>query len=89
MRGLICGRRWGGNWRLVGLARLPIAGALFLSLVAAAPASSSDDENYKVSDGLGVYVGLLPAALIKGHPANHPETTMHGGVPSGAHEYHS
>jgi hypothetical protein len=54
----------------------------------AAPASAGDDENYKVSEGLGVYIGVLPAALIKGHPTTHPEATMHGGVPSGARKYH-
>jgi hypothetical protein len=54
----------------------------------AAPASAGDDENYKVSEGLAVYIGLLPAALIKGHPTTHTEATMHGGVPSDARKYH-
>jgi hypothetical protein len=65
-----------------------IATALVVGLLAAAPASANEDENYKVSEGLGVYLGVMPAGIVKGHPESHPEATMHGGVPSGRHEYH-
>jgi hypothetical protein len=41
------------------------------------------DENPKTADGLTVYLGVLPAAMIQG-----PEEAMHGGVPSGRHSYH-
>ena len=38
--------------------------------------------------GLTAYLGVMPAEIVKGHPSSHPEGTMHGGTPIGAHEYH-
>lgn len=46
------------------------------------------DDNYRTKGGLAVYLGVLPAAMIQGHPKDHPEEAMHGGVPSGQHAYH-
>jgi hypothetical protein len=46
------------------------------------------DETSKTVDGLVVYIGLLPAAFLKGHSPSHPESQMHGGVPSGKREFH-
>ena len=51
-------------------------------------ASAADDQFYKTVDGIAVYIGVLPAEMIKGHPSGHPEATMHGGLPAGQHEYH-
>src|SRR3972149_6703718 len=45
-------------------------------------------ENYKTADGLAVSLGIIPAAMVRGHPKGHPEQAMHEGVPRGAHEYH-
>jgi hypothetical protein len=74
--------------------RLALAPRLFALLMAillaafATPNSALADDNYKVVGGLAVYLGVLPAAMVKGHPTGHPEATMHGGVPAGTHEYH-
>ena len=35
-----------------------------------------------------MYLGVLPAAMIQGHPKDHPEVTMHGAVPRGRDAYH-
>jgi hypothetical protein len=35
-----------------------------------------------------LYLGILPAPMILGHPPGHPEMSMHGGRPRGADEYH-
>lgn len=43
---------------------------------------------FKTADGLTVYIGIMPAEIVKGHPSGHTEQTMHGGVPKGVHEYH-
>jgi hypothetical protein len=51
-------------------------------------AGATADDNYKTKGGLAVYLGVLPAAMIQGHPRGHPEEAMHGGVPSGRHAYH-
>lgn len=52
------------------------------------PVSTKEDENYKVAQVLGVYLGVLPAAIARGHLESHPEATMHGGASRGLHEYH-
>ena len=49
-------------------------------LVALGARAASDD--HKTAGGLAVYLGVLPAALIRGHQE------MHGGAPSGSHAYH-
>jgi hypothetical protein len=37
----------------------------------------------QVVDGVAVYFGMMPAELVRGHPQEHPEGQMHGGVPVG------
>jgi hypothetical protein len=56
--------------------------------VSSVMADATADDNYKIKGGLAVYLGVLPAAMIQGHPRGHPEEAMHGGVPSGRHAYH-
>jgi len=34
-------------------------------------------------DGVAIYFGVMPAELVRGHPREHPESAMHGGVPVG------
>ncbi|MCZ8547952.1 hypothetical protein OOJ09_27560 [Mesorhizobium qingshengii] len=65
-----------------------LATALWLTAIWFTPALAEENENYKVAQGLGVYLGVLPAAIVRGHLESHPEATMHGGAPRGAHEYH-
>ena len=58
--------------------------ALFLSSVFAA-----DTGQHKVVKGVAIYLGVIPAELIEGHPKGHPESEMHGGVPPVTEErYH-
>jgi hypothetical protein len=42
----------------------------------------------QTADGLAVYLGVVPAEIVKGHPPGHPEQAMHGGAPKGRHQYH-
>lgn len=51
-------------------------------------AAAADDAPYKIAGGLAVYIGVVPAEIVKGHPSQHTEKTMHGGAPKGAHKYH-
>ncbi len=37
----------------------------------------------QVVDGVAVYFGIVPAEMVRGHPQEHPEGQMHGGVPVG------
>src|SRR6266567_9355334 len=52
------------------------------------PAIAADDGNYKTVGGLSVYIGVVPAELVKGLPHQSSELPMHGGIPSGSHQYH-
>jgi hypothetical protein len=61
---------------------------LALVLAAGAGAGGAESKQFKTGGGLAVYLGVLPAAMIQGHPRDHPEEAMHGGVPSGRHAYH-
>jgi len=38
-------------------------------------------ETYQVVEGIAIYLGVMPAQIVKGHPKKHPEAKMHGGVP--------
>ncbi len=69
--------------------RYSIAGVLAL-LLALAPLAMSAGENtqYKIVDGVSIYVGVLPAEMLLGHPKEHHEREMHGGVPAGTNRYH-
>ena len=70
--------------RRIKLCLVLLVGGAVSSVMAGATA----DDNYKTKGGLAVYLGVLPAAMIQGHPRGHPEEAMHGGVPSGRHAYH-
>ncbi|OYW55430.1 MAG: hypothetical protein B7Y80_14155 [Hyphomicrobium sp. 32-62-53] len=52
------------------------------------PARAADNPFHKTAFGIEAYLGLMPAAIIRGHPAAHPEATMHGGPPNGQYKYH-
>ena len=50
------------------------------------PAIAAEIGKAKTASGLTVYIGVVPAEIVKGqHPAG-PQ--VHGRVPKGAHEYH-
>lgn len=65
-----------------------LAAALSVMLMLIGPAAADDTANYQTVDGLGVYLGIVPAAIVKGHPKGHTEAEMHGGPPKGGHAYH-
>lgn len=67
---------------------MTLAGA---ALALSAPAANAQDaatDNTMVVDGVLAYLGVLPAAMVRGHPRAHPEAAMHGGVPEGRGQYH-
>jgi len=38
--------------------------------------------------GVTAYLGIVPAAIIRAHPALHVDPGAHGGAPAGRHDYH-
>lgn len=67
--------------------RVLLSAALATAVV---PASVFADvhEHTKTVSGLTVYLGLVPAQIVRGHPGRHPEAQAHGGAPRGEHVYH-
>jgi len=57
----------------------PCLVALALAVSIAVPAHA---ENSQTVDGHTVYLGVVPAELVKGHEPGHPEREMHGGAPA-------
>lgn len=80
-RGMASARR-AGPWRAC-------AGALLAGIALAWPPSAARGADYyKTVGGYAIYVGILPAQIVQGHPGEHPERKMHDGVPSRRHQYH-
>ncbi len=46
-------------------------------------ATAAESSYRQIVDGVAVYFGILPAELVRGHPPEHAEGQMHGGVPVG------
>lgn len=51
-------------------------------------AVATDDAQSKTADGITVYLGIVPAEIVKGLSQNSGERSMHGGIPAGRHQYH-
>jgi hypothetical protein len=62
-----------------------LAGILATSAITS---PAADTSQHMVVDGVAIYIGVLPAEMVKGHPGTHSEGVMHGGVPAGKNRYH-
>lgn len=59
------------------LARVYAVAAFFCL---AAATNAEDTTYHQTVEGFAVYIGIVPAELVRGHPPEHPEGQMHGGV---------
>lgn len=71
--------------RLKTLLRIAV---LSIATLLAGAAFAADAATYKVVRGVAIYLGVIRAEMILGHPKPHTEAEMHGGVPAGEHQYH-
>ena len=55
---------------------------------AVAPAPAKPPGDLKTVGRTEIYLGLLPAEVLRSYPKDSVERAMHGGVPSGAGQYH-
>lgn len=69
------------------LLRYPVITVLALLFSLASWASRAEG-GHKIVDGLSVYVGVLPAAIMLGYPKSSHEREMHGGAPGSSSDYH-
>ncbi|WP_447954078.1 hypothetical protein [Sphingopyxis chilensis] len=66
------------------LTAIGVVGLLF----APATGNAGVVDGVQTADGLTIYLGVVPAALVRGHPPDHPEAQMHGGAPGSSHSMH-
>ena len=59
-----------------------------IAALTASAAFAADTATHKVVHGVAIYLGVLPAEMVLGHPRTHTEAEMHGGVPAGQHQHH-
>ncbi|MCB4824929.1 hypothetical protein [Roseicella aerolata] len=65
--------------------------ALPALVVAAVPrhATALDPEGaFRQAGGLAIYLAVVPAAVIRGHPPEHTGRGLHGGAPEGRYIHH-
>lgn len=60
---------------------------LLLLFAPSGTTSAAFEEPTKTVDGVAAYLGVMSAAIARGHPRQHPEATMHGG-PGSAGDRH-
>jgi cytochrome c5 len=51
-------------------------------------AATKSTSNVRVVSGTEIYLGLLPAEVLRSYPKDSVERSMHGGVPGGSGHYH-
>lgn len=68
---------------------LALATLILWALTAPGAATADDAGYHQVAEGLSVYLGVVPAALVRrDHPPDHAEAEMHRGPPRGRHVQH-
>ncbi|MDD4904620.1 MAG: hypothetical protein PHD39_00480 [Methylobacter tundripaludum] len=61
--------------------------AIFALFIGISTVAGSEDQR-KVVDGVEIYLGVLPVEMVRGHPKEHAESSMHSGLASCAEQYH-
>ena len=77
--------RIASSWHVSLLGKLRRAALLLLSLLATTAIAASSLS--KVVDGMVIYVGIVPAQIIRGQSMDHASGAMHGGAAKGE-QYH-
>jgi len=68
---------------------IALLGALGVAVALSSGAVAAETDQSKSAGGMTVYLGVVPAEIVKGLPASGAtERPMHGGIPKGPHEYH-
>lgn len=71
-----------------GLLRIAVLALTLPVLLGVAPAWGDTHSDVLVDRGVAVYYAVVPAEMIRGHLRQHPEATMHGGIPGRPHAHH-
>ena len=67
-----------------------LARALGLTLVVGvlSPLAAAQTDYRKLVGNFSIYLGIVPAEIVKGHALPHTEATMHGGVKTAGDTHH-
>ena len=66
-----------------------LVGGLWLASNLTGVATATETDLSKTAGGVTVYLGIVPAEIVKGLPSGSAtERPMHGRTPKGPHEYH-
>lgn len=65
-----------------------VARALLLFVLFTGSALAAETGQVARVNGIDVFYGVIPAEILRGHPADHAERKMHGGVPRGSGQHH-
>jgi hypothetical protein len=66
-----------------------LGGLCGMSFLLGRAAQAADTDQSKTAGGVTVYLGVVPAEIVKGLGAGgNTERPMHGRIPKGPHEYH-
>ena len=68
------------------IARVIVLALVIGGLLSTAAAAQTDYR--KVVGGFSIYLGIVPAEIVKGHAQPHPEATMHGGTRAAGDTHH-
>ncbi len=61
---------------------------LLASIIGTARAAGVNPDQPIPLEGMEIFFGFVPAEILRGHPREHEEQTMHGGVPRGKAVHH-
>lgn len=67
---------------------LPLAAVASAAFSAVARGQDGVNADTMTVAGVLAYLGVMPAAIVQGHPKSHTESAMHGGAPDGQDQYH-
>ena len=65
-----------------------VTAALLLFVLSTGSALAAETSQVARVNGIDVFYGVIPAEILRGHPADHAERKMHGGVPRGSGPHH-
>ena len=59
-----------------------------LILICSLTSTAAEIRQPIIAGGLEIFYGVMPAEVLRAHPSDHNERTMHGGVPGARNTYH-
>jgi len=59
------------------LVRIPIVLWITVLMIVSTNVPASHPQQYQVVSGIAIYLTIIPAEMLRGHPKEHPESEMH------------